>query len=319
VLLALTGGTAGCLLAVWLMGLVRSYRPPSLLPVRIEINLTLDARILAFTFATSVLAGVLFGLAPAWHSSKLAIVPLLKEGVAIGGRARHFSLRNVLVTVQVAVSLLLLICAGLFLRSLGQAQNLDPKFETERILTVPLDLRPGGEYTEERVRMFYGQLLDQIERVPGVQSASLAEIIPLQLHRKEYSVAVEGFEAPNGNYPEIDENTVGPRYFETMGIQLLAGREFTRLDTASAPPVVIVNETMARRFWPFQSPLGKRLRFPLRNNTFTPYHEVVGLAEDSKYSRLGEEAKPFFYRPTLQEYGSPMVLHVRTAGAARAF
>ena len=314
VLLALAGGTAGCLLAVWLMSLVRSYRPTSLLPVVIEIYPTLDTRILGFTLAISVLSGVLFGLAPAWHSSKLAIIPLLKEGGATGGRVTRFSLRNILVTVQVAVSLLLLICAGLFLRSLGQAENLDPKFETERILTVPLDLSPGGEYTEERVRMFYGQLLDQVERVPGVQSASLAEIIPLQLHRKEYEVAVEGFVAPDGNYPDIDENTVGPRYFETMGIQLIAGREFTGQDAASAPPVVIVNETMARRFWPGQSPLGKRLRFPYRNNTFSPFHEVVGLVKDSKYSRLGEEPKPFFYRPTLQEHQSRMVLHVRTVG-----
>ncbi len=314
-LLALAGGAAGCLLAAWLMGVVRAFRPPALVPVPIELNPTLDARMLGFTLAVSALAGLLFGLAPAWHSSKPAIVPLLKEGHgSIGGRAARFSLRNILVVAQVAVSLLLLLCAGLFIRSLGQAQSVDPGFETERVLTVPLDLGPGGGYEEARVRIFYGQLLDRIERVPGVQSASLAEIIPLQLHRSEWQVVVEGHETPDGNYPVVDANTVGPRYFETMGIPLIAGREFNRQDNASAPPVIIVNETMARRFWPGQSPLGRRLRFPLRNNTFTPYTEVVGLVKDSKYSSLGEESKSFFYAPTLQNYGSQMVLHVRTVG-----
>ena len=314
ILLALAGGVGGCLLATWLMSMARAYRPPAQTPVPIEISPTLDARTLSFTLLVSLLAGVLFGLAPAWHASKSALVPLLKDGPgAIGARAARFSLRNILVIGQVAVSLVLLICAGLFLRSLGQAQNIDPGFETERVLTVQLDLEPAG-YNEARGRIFYQQLIDQVERTPGVQAATLAEIIPLTLSRAHARVAVEGHERPDGNYPEIDNNIVGPRYFETMGIPVVAGREFNRRDIEGAPPVVIVNETMARLFWPNQSPLGRRMRFPLRNGNFSPYLEVVGVVKDSKYRTLGEEPQSFFFTSALQNYGRQRALHVRTVG-----
>ena len=320
VLLALTGGTAGCMLAIWLMGLARSFRPPAQEPVPIEINPTLDARMLGFTLLVSILAGVLFGLAPAWQTSKSALVPLLKEGQgAIGGRTARFSLRNILVIGQVAVSLVLLICAGLFLRSLGRAQSVDPGFETERGLTVQLDLEPGG-YNEARGRVFYQQLLDQVERAPGVQSATLAEIIPLTLNRAHARVAVEGHETPDGNYPEIDNNIVGPRYFETMGIPVVAGREFNRRDSEGAPPVVVVNETMARRFWPNQSPLGRRLRFPLGNNNFSPYLEIVGVVKDSKYRTLGRTAIVFLRAEAakLQATDDAACAHSRRARAPSA-
>jgi predicted permease len=318
VLLALAGGAAGCLLAVWLMMAVRSYRPPAQVPVSIEINPSLDARMLGFTLVVSILAGMLFGLAPAWQASKPALVPLLKEGRgAIGGRSSRFSLRNILVVTQVAVSLLLLICAGLFLRSLGQAHRVDPGFETERILTVQLDLEPSG-YDEIRGSLFYRQLLDQIEEVPGVQAASFAWTVPLIFNRRSSGVAIEGSDVSSGNFPVVDSNQVGPRYFETMGIPLLAGREFNRQDVATAPPVVIINETMARRFWPGRNPLGQRLRIPLNNNNFTPYFEVIGLVKDSKYGTLGEEPQPFFYEAILQSYSQQTVLHVRTGGEPRA-
>jgi macrolide transport system ATP-binding/permease protein len=315
-LLALAGGAAGCLLAVWLMGLVRAWRPPAQAPVPIEINPTLDVRMLLFTLLVLVIAGVIFGLAPAWQSSRLALAPWLKEGRGtMGGRAARFSLRNILVVTQVAVSLLLLICAGLFLRSLGRAQRIDPGFETERVLTVALDLRPGG-YDATRGNLFYQQMLDQVERLPGVQSASLGEIIPLTFSRNTSGVEIEGQAITNG---EVDNNRVAPRYFETMGIRLLAGRGFTRHDTETTPPVVIVNQTMAQRFWPGQSPLGKRLRIPLDNRgNFTPYYEVVGLVKDSKYVTLGEEPKPFYYKAALQDYQRQMVLHVMTSGDPNA-
>jgi predicted permease len=314
VLLALAGGAAGCLLAIWLMGVVRSFRPPAQVPVPIEINPTLDARMLGFTLLVSMLAGVLFGLAPAWQASKPALVPLLKEGRgAIGGSASRFSLRNILVVSQVTVSLILLICAGLFLRSLGQAQRVDPGFETERVLTVALDLELGG-YDETRGSLFYRQLLDRIEGVPGVQAASLGWTVPLMFNRRSTGIAIEGSEVPSGNFPVVDSNQVGPRYFETMGIPLLAGREFDRRDDDTAPPVIIINETMARRFWPGQNPLGRRLRIPLDRNNFTPYYEVIGLVKNSKYNTLGEEPQPFFYQATLQNYGQQTVLHIRTVG-----
>jgi predicted permease len=315
VMLALLGGAAGCLLAFWLNSLLRSFHPPT--PVPIEINATLDARVLGFALAVSTLSGVLFGLAPALFASKLDLVTMLKDDRRIGGgRKARFSMSNLLVVSQIAVSLVLLICAGLFIRSLGQAQSIDPGFETERVITVPLDLEPGG-YDETRGRLFYLQSLDQVERIPGVQRASLAEIIPLMLHRAHAPVAVEGYEATGGDFPVLDANTVGPHYFETMSIPIIAGREFTLQDREGAAPVVIVNEMMARRFWQGpQSALGRRLRFPLPQggNAFTPYLEVVGVAKDSKYASMGEEPRLFFYLPALQNYRRQITLHVRTAG-----
>jgi len=313
VMLALLGGAAGCLLAFWLTSLLRSFHPPT--PVPIEINATLDMRALYFTLAVSALSGALFGLAPAWQATKLDLIPMLKDDRRGGaGKAARFSLRNLLVVSQVAVSLVLLICAGLFIRSLGQAQSLDPGFETERALTVPLDLEPVG-YDEARGRLFYQQVIDQVERVPGVQRVSLAQHIPLTLSRNSYEVSVEGHEAPGGDYPEIDSNTVGPRYFETMGIPIIAGREFNRQDGPGSPLVVVINEMMARRFWSGpQAALGRRLRFPGRDNSFTPYYEIIGVAKDSKYGSPGEEPKSYLYLSTLQNYGRSRTLHVRTMG-----
>ena len=147
-----------------------------------------------------------------------------------------------------------------------------------------------------------------------MNSASLAEIIPLTLSSKSYEVAIEGNDAQDGDYPSLDNNTVGPRYFETMGIPVMAGREFNPQDSEGAPRVVIINETMARRFWAGQSPVGRRLRFPQRGNSFSPYHEIVGVVKDIKYGTLGEEPRSFFYLASPQNYSRQAVLHVRSAG-----
>jgi predicted permease len=313
-LLALAGGAAGCLLAFSVTSLLRLFPPPT--PAPMEFNVTVDFRVMCFTLAVSLLSGVLFGLAPAWHASKLDLVPMLKDDRrGAGGRAQRFSLRNLLVISQVAVSLVFLICAGLFTRSLRQANNVDPGFETERALTVPLDLESVG-YDETRGRLFYRQSLEQIERMPGAQSATLAKFVMAKGEGAGSSdVAVEGYDAPGADYPSFRFNIVGPRYFETMGIPLLAGREFNSQDSQGAPLAVIVNETMARRFWQGpQSSLGRRLRLMGRGNVLGPYYEVVGVAKDSKYRSLGEEPQSFFYVSALQDYRQQMVLHVRTVG-----
>jgi len=313
-LLALAGGAAGCLLAFCVTSLMRLFPPP--IPAPMEFNVTVDFRVLCFTLAVSLLSGVLFGLAPAWHAYKLDLVPMLKDDRrGAGGRAPRFSLRNLLVISQVAVSLVFLICAGLFARSLQQANNIDPGFETERALTVPLDLESVG-YDETRGRLFYRQLLEQVERMPGVQSATLAKFVLSQGEGAGSSdVAVEGYDAAGGDYPSFRLNVVGSRYFETMGIPLLAGREFNSQDSEGAPLVVIVNETMARRFWQApQSALGRRMRIEETGNVLSPYYEVVGVAKDSKYRSLGEEPQSFFYVSALQDYRKMMVLHARTVG-----
>jgi len=312
VMLALAGGAAGCLLALWVTSLLRSFRPPTSDPI--EINVTLDSRALGFTLAVSALSGLLFGLAPAWQATKVDLVPMLKDDRR-GGRRSRFGASNLLVISQVAVSLLLLICAGLFTRSLQNVHNVAPGFEIDNALTVTLNLGELG-YDEARRRVFYQNLLELIEQAPGVRQASLAQIIPLKTDwALTADVAVEGYDAPGGNYPDILFNTVGPRYFETMGIPVLAGREFNRQDDKGAPPVVIVNETMARRFWPgTQSALGRRLRLQERGGAFSPYYEVVGVVKDIMYRSLGEEARPFFYVPAPQNYRQQMALHVRTIG-----
>jgi putative ABC transport system permease protein len=315
-LLALAGGAAGCLLAVCVTSLLRLFPPPPLVPVPMEFNVTVDSRVLCFTLAVSLLSGVLFGMAPAWLASKLDLVPMLKDDRrGAGGRASRFSLRNLLVISQVAVSLVFLICAGLFTRSLQQANSIDPGFETERALTVPLDLESVG-YDETRGRLFYRQSLEQIERMPGVQSATLAKFVLAKGEGAGSSdVAVEGYDAPGADYPSFRFNLVGPRYFETMGIPLLAGREFNSQDSEGAPLVVIVNETMARRFWQApQSALGRRMRLMEKGNVLGPYYEVVGVTKDSKYRSLSEEPQSFFYVSALQDYRQQMVLHVRTVG-----
>jgi predicted permease len=259
---------------------------------------------------------MVFGLAPAWHATKVDLVPMLKDDRRGGaGRRSRFSARNLLVISQVAVSLLLLICAGLFTRSLQNVNNVAPGFEADHMLTVLVDLGGSG-YDEARGRLLYRRLLDQFEQVPGVRQISLAQIVPLKEDITTTTVvAVEGYDARGGDYPWMFFNTVGPRYFETMGIPVLAGREFDRQDAEGAPPVVIVNETMARRFWPGpQAALGRRLRLSERPNVFGPYYEVVGVVKDIKYRSVGEAPRPFLYVPALQNYRQQMALHLRTAG-----
>jgi macrolide transport system ATP-binding/permease protein len=316
VMLALAGGAAGCLLALWVTSLLRSFRPPT--PVPIEFNVTLDAGALGFTLAISTLAGLVFGLAPALQATKVDLVPMLKDDRRGGaGKRSRFSARNLLVISQVAASLLLLICAGLFTRSLQNVHDVNPGFEIDHALTVQLDLGGAG-YDEARGRLFYQRLLDQFEQVPGVRQVSLAQIIPLKGEiATTTGVAVEGYDAPGGDYPWMFFNTVGPRYFETTGIPVLAGREFNRQDAEGAPPVVIINETMARRFWTGpQAALGRRLRLVERpnSNIFSPYYEVVGVVKDIKYRSIGEEARPFFYVSAPQNYRQQMVLHLLTTG-----
>jgi predicted permease len=313
-LLALAGGAAGCLLALWLTSLLRSFHPPT--DVSIELDVALDSRALGFTLAVSVFSGVLFGLAPAWHATKLNLVPMLKDDRrGASGKTARFSFRNLLVIAQVAVSLILLICAGLFTRSLQNVHNVDPGFETDRMLTVPLDLG-AARYDKTRGRLFYQQLLDRFEHAPGVRQVSLAEFTPLKSEMVRASrVAVEGDDAPGGDFPSLMFNTVGPHYFETMGIPLIAGREFTSQDGEGAPLAVIINETMARRFWPgAQSALGRRLRLMEKENELSTYYEVVGVVKDSKYRSLGEETRTYFYVSAQQNYRQQMALHLRTVG-----
>ncbi len=315
-LLSALGGAVGLLLAVWTVDALRTYTPDNFFPFFFDFNL--DARVLLFTLLLSVLTGLVFGIAPALQASNPDLVNALKdEAIMLPGKGsrRHFSLRNLLVVAQVAVSLVLLIGAGLFLRSLRQAQRIDPGFDAENALVMRLNTNLL-RYTKPQGQEFYRQVIERIEALPGVQSATLTLAPPLNGSRHQTSVVVEGQESGEGadTIAESRRNTtltssIGLRYFETLQIPLLRGREFTMQDREGAPGVAVVNETFVKRYLAGQDPIGKRIRL---SGAKDPWLEVVGLARDSKYLTLGEAPAPFVYQPIAQRYESGISLIVRT-------
>jgi predicted permease len=221
----------------------------------------------------------------------------------------RFWLRGALVVVQVALSLLLLIGAGLFLRSLGNANAIDPGFDPDNVLMMSFNLELQG-YQETRVRAFYTQLLERVRGLPGTISATLSASTPLSMFGSRRGTFIEGYTRRPGEDMEFHYNIVTPEYFDTMRIQFTRGRAFTSADRDGASGVVMVNETFARRFWPGQDPLGKRLSVSGPQGKLL---EVVGVTRDGKYNTLGEAPTPFFYLPLWQNLRGSMTLMVRTA------
>jgi predicted permease len=298
---------------VWATDLFMALRPPVPLPVALDIRL--DLRVVGFTVLLSLLTALLFGLAPALQASRPELLPALKGGSTAGDHAAsRWSPRRLLVMAQMAMSLVLLIGAGLFLQSLGNAHRIDLGFESANLLLLSLDVRLNG-YDEPRGQKLYEQLLERANALPGVRSASLATEVPLGLGGSRRGISIEGYEPPSGEDMGVHTTTVGPDYFRTMGIPLTRGRDFTAADRAGAPGVVVVNEAFARRYWPDQDPIGKRVTMGNRNGTPA---QVVGVVKDGKYVTLGEDPTPFFYVPFLQRYESDATLHVRTTGDPRA-
>jgi putative ABC transport system permease protein len=286
-------------------------------PLPININVHTDWRVLVFTFFFSLLAGIIFGLVPALQASKPDVVPVLKdERSAFGHRRNVFSLRNILVTAQVAMSLVVLVAAGLFLKSLRNAQTISPGFEATQVLGMSLDTGAQG-YDETKSRLFYEQLVNRVQNLPGVKSASIAQYAPLSyLYAPALTVPtiVEGHEPAAGeNPPMIGKNTVGPNYFQTLGIPLLRGRDFTAEVQQGTPSVVIINETMARRFFANEEPLGRRLKVTRRGGQPVSC-EIIGVVGDSKYLSLGEEPRPYMFFHFQQNSWPVMTLLVRADG-----
>jgi predicted permease len=311
-LLASLGGAAGLFLALWLNDLLVAIMPADYMGFSLDLDLALDSRVLVFTFIVSVVTGMIFGLAPALQASKPDIVPVLKDTGAAGrgtGRAR---LRSVLVVCQIAVSLVLMIGAGLFVRTLRNARGINPGFDPEHVLTARIDLGRQS-YTKQQGRFFYQLLAERIEESPGVQSASLAITVPLAGDSWRTMIRLEGSSADSPSVP-VDFNAVGPRYFETMSTPLVAGRDFAWKDSSDAPRVVIVNETFARRAWPDQNAIGKRLAMA-EGRGMSPMMEVVGVAGDGKYQTLFERPRGYLFLPLLQQYHAEATLHVRATGS----
>jgi predicted permease len=311
VLLSLLGGAAGLLIARWATGLLMAFKPPA--PVPIEIDLGADWRVFGFTFALALLTGVLFGLAPALAASRPDLATALKDESGAGSNRGR--LRNALVVAQVAISLLLLICSGLFLRGLRNADAIDPGFKTENLLLMSMDLQLQG-YTEKTGPIFTDQLLDRVRALPRVESASLAEYLPLGLGGARRGVTIEGYAARPGESTEINCTAVSANYFESLRIPLLQGRAFTERDRQGTPGVVMINEAFAHRYWPGQNPIGKRIQLGMgQSGSDSSFNqEVVGVVKDGKYVILGEEATPFFYMNLAQQYQSSPTLIVRTRG-----
>jgi predicted permease len=313
ILLALLGGLAGLLIALWTARLIVAFKPP--LPIPLNLDVPLDWRILAFTLGIALLTGILCGLAPALQSTRPGVVTALKdEEVSLMRRHRKLGLRNLLVVAQVATSALLLVGAGLFLRSLGNAQSIDPGFKLRKGVAVQLALELGGAYDEVEGRAFYDRLLERVRGLPGVRAASLTEHLPLGLNVHTSHVELEGRPKPRkGEELEVDRSGVVPGYFAALGIPLVAGRDFTAADRPGVQRVAIVNETAARQYWPGENPIGKRLRFGEKE-----WMTVVGVAKDGKYRTLGESPRPFVYPNSLQQYSSFMTVVVATDGDEQA-
>jgi predicted permease len=320
ILLATLGGAAGLLLAWWATRSLSAAPPPAgALPINPEFKI--DLRVLLFTLGLSMVAGIVFGLAPALRASRPALIPALKDdAAAFFERTRIFSLRQLLVVTQVALSVVLLIAAGLFLRSLRQAQTIDPGFDAEKIVTLPLNINLL-RYTKTQGREFYRQVVERVEAIPGVESASLARIAAVSGGSSVRSLLIEGRAgsdnqfrsegsgAAPGDANSVSSNVIGPRYFQTMGIGLMQGRDFNSQDTEDHPRVVIVNEAFVHRHFPAGDVLGKRLSF---NGTEGPWREIVGVVRNSKYLSVGEPPTPVAYLPLQQNHETGMTLHVRT-------
>jgi len=307
-LLALLGAGAGLLLAYWLNRALTAFIPPAQPPWTYLLDLRLDAQVLSWTLLLTFVTSLLFGLAPALEASKPDLVPALKdEAGADTRRKRRLNLRGGLVVAQVAISLVLLICAGLFARSLQELQAVDPGFRAENGLTLSFELEPHG-YDKTRGEEFMRQLLERVAALPGVQSVSAVNYLPLGQRNVNAVVFAPGREQ---RVEEPGLQIISLNYFGTMGMTLLRGRDFTAADTASAPRVAVINEALAARLFPGEDALGKQLRVPNREEIA---YEVVGIAKDSAYHSLGEAPRAVLYRPFAQEYSPTMNLVVRAAG-----
>ena len=283
-----------------------SLMPPTPVPVRTDLGT--DATVLVFTLSLTLLASLVFGLAPALQSSRTDLVSSLKEGTGSSVSLGRSWLRRGLVVAQVALSMLLLVGTGLFLASLRNARLLDPGYDPSNSLIASLNLRSAG-YDEETGRVFYRRLLEHLETMPGVESVSLAHIVPLGFRGwSTRGLAIEGYEPSDNEDVVVPINVVGPDYFQTMRIPMVEGRPFSWHDDENAPRVAIINQTMAERYWSGREPIGGRFRYGQE------WLQVVGVAKDGKYQTINEAPRPYFYVPLLQVHRERVTLHVRTAG-----
>ena len=314
-LLSIMGGALGLLLAVWVTKLMEGF-VPILEYTIIKDFFALDSRALVFTLVVSLATGLIFGLAPAWHSSNPEVVPILKGLPEVQpfrgrrGRMGRFTLRNSLVVAQVALSLMVLICGGLFIKSFRKAQTMDPGFNNPNGLMVSLSPQLVG-YDNEQTRNFYKQLVERTRNLPGVEAAGMARLLPLgDSSNSNGPVLKEGETLPRGSSGRtIMTNVIGPGYFKAMQIPFIEGRDFDDRDQVKAQSVIVINQRMAEMLWPGESAIGKRVFVGSESRTAW---EVVGVVKTGKYRSLAEEPRPYIYYAMTQARPGNMVLVVRS-------
>jgi len=306
-MLATIAGTAGVVMAYWTMDVIMAFVPPVDMPI--DLGLRMDGTTLLFALAVSLATGLVFGLAPALQSSGNQTINALKEEGRSGSGGRTTGrLRNALVVAQVAVCLVLLVAATLFLRSFIAAQSLSPGFDASHVVTASMDMFPSG-YTGDRHREFQRRAIEAVSAIPGVQSAAFGSRLPLGFGgNNSTSVGVEGYVPRENEEIVINYSTVGPKYFATMGIPLRQGREYNELDTLQSPRTLVINEAMARRYWPQGNALGGKIRVGPN------FAEVIGIAADSKYSSINERPLPQLFFPMSRSETSTLRLFVKTGG-----
>ncbi len=322
--LSALGGLTGLAVAFWAdRALMKIYLPSD--SGGMNISSAPDLRILLFNLAVTVLTGIIFGLVPALQTTKPNLAGTLKDqaGAVVGGGGHH-RLRKSLVVAQVTLSLLLLVGAGLFVRSLANLRNLGPGFAPEKLVGFQLDPSLNG-YSNDRLKVFYPQLSEALFSIPGVQSVGLASVRILEGNEWDSSMTVEGFAPPKpGENPEPYMNSVSPSYFATLGVPIVAGRDFRSTDNHDvkhgpepdnwAPTTVMINEKFAKKFFPGRNPVGLHIGFGTDPGTPTDM-EVIGVVKDFKYSNLRDEIPEQAFLPYLgTRYLGEMTVYIRTTG-----
>jgi predicted permease len=306
-LLAVLGGVGGVFVAYWSRALLWAYRPPFLQEG--AISLDFDLRVLTFVTLVSLVTGVLFGLAPALQASRPDMVTELKERTTLPGGTHWYNPRHLLVAGQVALSLVALVSAGLFLRSLANAQKTDLGFASDGLMVFGMNAGTQG-YDEPRGRDLYRRVQERMAAVPGVQSATLSTAVPLQggFQRTTFRDDQDITDPRNGRLTQVNE--VGDRYFETVGIPLRSGRVLTPADRQGSTPVVVINDAMAKQFFPDADPIGRSIHIFNR----PPAREIVGVVGTVKALFVGEDPVSQLYLPIEQNYNAQVTVQVRVAG-----
>jgi putative ABC transport system permease protein len=311
-MLSAIAAAGGLVVANWLRDALALLVPPRG-GVLLRLPGELDWRVLAVSAAVCIVATLIFGLMPAVLTSNIDLASALRaESGGVVGRHNTAWVRSTLVLLQMSLSFVLLVGAGLLIQSLIAVRHASPGFSTEALLTTTVDLFTAG-YDQQRARTFQDELIDRVQALGGVESAALSRMTPFSY--RSYSaapIAVDGYDVPPDQQPRAEFNEVGPGFFSTLGIPIVSGREFTRADNEAAPPVAIVDQTMAARFWRGIDPVGRRVQ--VRGQ----WRQIVGVARNARYRNLLESAEPFFYVPLRQNFSATVSLHIRTAQSAAA-